>query len=52
MTDNGRNYESEHVYDTIWVPALDYDPAGDVNNDGRLDLDDISNLIQRILNGH
>lgn len=51
-TDNGCNYESEHAYETIWVPALEYDPTGDVNNDGVLDVEDISSLIQRVLEGH
>ena len=50
MTDNGRNYESEHAYDTIWVPALDYDPNGDMNQDGQLDIIDVSQLIHCVLN--
>lgn len=51
MTDNGRHYESDHMYDTIWVPALDenYEPSGDVNDDGRFDINDITDIIQLLL---
>ena len=50
MTDNGRNYESEHVYDTIWVPALDYDVRGDLDGDGNTSINDVVLLIDKLLN--
>ena len=50
MTDNGRNYESEHAYETIWVPALDYDVRGDLDGDGDTSINDVVLLIDKILN--
>ena len=50
VTDNGRNYESEHAHETIWVPALDYDVRGDLDGDGNSSISDVILLINKILN--
>jgi hypothetical protein len=49
MTDNGRNYESEHAYETIWVPELDYDRLGDMDGDGTNTIADVVVLIDKLL---
>ena len=49
MTDNGRNYESEHAYETIWVPELGYDRLGDMDGDGANTIADIVILIDKLL---